>query len=127
MSEAVTRGIRVEVSPRYLPDRSDPGRRYWLFAYTVRITNEGAVPAQLLARHWVITDAHGAEEHVRGQGVIGEQPRIEPGRWHEYTSACPMRTSMGSMHGSYEMVTDDGDRFDAEIAPFVLADPLSMN
>jgi ApaG protein len=122
-SEAVTRGIRVEVQSVFVPERSDPDDAQWFFAYRVRITNEGAEPAQLVSRHWVIMDGHGRVEEVRGPGVVGEQPMLGPGEAFEYTSACPLRTSNGTMHGTYQMVTPDGERFDAEIAPFALGEP----
>lgn len=127
MSDTTTRGVRVQVSPRYHPERSDPANRYWFFSYRVQIENVGDEPVQLLTRHWVITDASGHVEHVRGPGVVGEQPRLERGEAFEYVSACPLPTSLGSMHGTYQMLTDAGESFDAEIAPFTLADPLELN
>jgi ApaG protein len=126
-SEAVTRGIRVKVRAKYIPEHSRPDRRRWLFAYTVTIENEGDQRAQLLSRHWIITDAHGHVEEVQGPGVIGEQPVIDPGEHFEYTSACPLRTPFGSMHGTYQMVTPTGDLFDVAIAPFALNEPYSVN
>jgi len=126
-SEATTNGVKVRVEPKFVPGRSAPQRGLWFFAYRVTIENVGDEPVRLLSRHWVITDATGEERHVRGPGVIGEQPHLNPGESHRYVSACPMPTSLGAMHGTYQMVTDGGDRFDAEIAPFVLADPLSLN
>ncbi len=125
-SVASTRGVKVEVSPRYHADRSDPAAKYWFFSYTVRITNEGAEAVHLISRHWIITDATGHEEQVRGPGVVGQQPRLEPGESFEYTSACPLPTSLGSMHGTYAMRQVNGTLFDAEIAPFTLADPDSL-
>ena len=125
-SMAVTQGVKVEVAPRYHPERSSPGTGYWFFSYTVRITNEGSRPVQLMTRHWIITDASGHEEHVRGPGVIGEQPLLTPGQSFEYTSFCPLPTSMGTMHGSYQMQVPEG-LFDAVIAPFSLIDPLECN
>jgi ApaG protein len=127
MSSAVTDGIRVEVTSDYRPDRSEPGRHRWLFAYTVTITNEGSSPAQLLTRHWVIVDGTGHREEVRGDGVVGHQPRLEPGQSFEYTSFCVLQTSHGSMRGSYQMVRDDGRPFDAAIAPFPLVVPGLVN
>ncbi|MCB9758772.1 MAG: Co2+/Mg2+ efflux protein ApaG [Alphaproteobacteria bacterium] len=127
MSDSTTRGVRVQVSSRYLPEHSDPSARMWMFAYRVTLTNVGKVPVQLRSRHWVITDATGHEEHVRGPGVVGEQPRLQPGETFSYSSGCPLRTSMGTMHGTYQMLTDEGEGFDAVIAPFTLADPLSIN
>lgn len=127
MSEMTTNGVKVSVEPHFLPSRSEPERGMWFFAYQVTIENVGDQPVKLMARHWIITDAHGEERHVQGPGVVGEQPRLVPGEQHSYMSACPMPTSMGAMHGAYQMVTDNGHTFDALIAPFVLADPLSMN
>lgn len=126
-SEAVTRGIRVHVASQYVPERSDPANREWFFVYRVRIANESNESAQLISRHWVITDADGDIEEVRGPGVVGEQPVLGPGQSFEYTSACPLPTSFGTMHGSYQMVTRTGERFDAEIAPFTLAEPNAVH
>ena len=126
-SEALTQGIRVEVQSAFVPERSDPDDGQWFFAYRVRITNEGHAPAQLVSRHWVIIDGHGRIEEVRGPGVVGEQPLLHPGEAFEYTSACPLRTPSGSMHGTYQMVTIDGERFDAEIAPFALGEPATVH
>ena len=127
MSSALTDGIRVEVAAAYQPDRSDPGQRRWLFAYTVTISNEGAEPARLLTRHWIIVDGTGHREDVRGDGVVGHQPRLEPGQAFEYTSYCVLKTSHGSMRGSYQLVRDDGRAFDAAIAQFPLVVPGSLN
>ncbi len=127
MSEAVTRGVRVRVAPTYLRERSRPEQGLWLFAYTVEIRNEGAEAVQLVARRWVITDAHGEVEEVEGPGVVGEQPWLPPGESFVYTSGCPLRTSLGAMEGHYLMVTDTGDRFEARIAPFTLADPDDLH
>lgn len=127
MSEATTRGVRVNVEPTFVPERSDPRENTWFFAYTVTIVNEGAATVQLKSRHWVITDATGHVEHVRGPGVVGQQPVLAPGQKFEYTSACPLGTSLGSMHGTYQMVDAAGAEFEAEIAPFVLADPDTLN
>jgi ApaG protein len=120
-SEAVTRGVRVKVNCQYSAERSDPSRREYFFLYTVRITNEGEEPVQLLNRHWVITNAHGKVEEVRGPGVVGQQPRLGRGESFEYTSGCPLDTTFGSMRGSYELVAlEEHARFDVEIAPFAL-------
>ncbi len=127
MSEAVTRGVRVIVESRYIPERSSPDHNYYFFAYHVTIRNEGAVPVRLISRHWIITDGTGRIQEVRGPGVVGEQPRLEPGDSFEYTSFCPLPTEVGSMHGSYQMVTDSGEPFEARIAPFTLARPGVMN
>ncbi len=126
-STAVTRSVRVEVTSRFVPERSDPDSSEWFFAYTVRITNDGSETVQLVSRHWVITDAEGRQQEVRGPGVVGEQPTLRPGETFEYTSACPLSTSVGSMHGTYQMVTSGGDRFDAAIAAFTLSEPYAMN
>ena len=120
-SQAITRGIRVEVQSRCLPERSDPETGYHFFVYAVRITNLGEKAAQLISRHWVITDADGNTQEVQGEGVVGEQPHLEPGESFEYTSACPLETPVGAMHGTYQMVDADGDAFDAEVAAFTLA------
>jgi ApaG protein len=126
-SDASTRGIRVQVRSSYVPERSDPGQGRWFFAYDVRIVNEGAARAQLLSRHWIITDGEGKVQEVRGPGVVGEQPMLEPGESFEYTSACPLETAYGTMHGSYQIQTSAGERFDAEIAPFLLGEPKGVH
>jgi len=126
-SEATTRGVRVHVTAEYSPERSRPAEQEWFFLYTVRITNEGAETVQLLSRHWVITDANGEVSEVRGDGVVGEQPVLEPGEGFEYTSGCPLATSFGTMHGTYRMATPGGDAFDAEIAPFTLSEPYTVH
>jgi len=127
LSEAVTRGVRVTVSPRYAPEHSSPSGSRWVFLYTVRIANEGAEPVQLLSRHWIITDGTGRVEEVRGPGVVGEQPVIQPGQAYEYTSGCPLPTPFGSMAGTYQMVTGGGETFDAEIALFALREPGAIH
>jgi len=125
MSDTTTRGIRIEVESEYLADRSDRGTFY--FAYHVTITNDGDETVQLVSREWIITDEDGNVERVQGPGVIGEFPILEPGDSFEYTSFCPLPTSMGTMHGSYSMRTEDGEEFDAAIAPFTLAVPGVVN
>ena len=127
MSMATTRGIQVEVNSDYLAERSEPGESYFFFKYDVRIANVGDETAQLIAREWIITDSDGNEQVVRGEGVVGEQPLLAPGQFFEYTSFCPLRTSVGTMHGSYLMRTPGGDNFLAEIAPFTLAVPGVLN
>jgi ApaG protein len=127
MSEAVTRGVRVQVAARYSPERSDPPHNLWFFLYTIRIRNEGGEAVQLKNRHWVITDATGKVEEVKGPGVVGEQPVLEPGESFEYTSGCPLRTPYGTMHGSYDMRTARGEQFDAEIAEFTLREPGAIH
>ena len=127
MSEAVTRGIRVKVESEFVPERSDPPEGEFFFAYHVTIENQGVEPVRLLSRHWVITDGMGKEQEVRGPGVVGKQPRLAPGEAFQYSSACPLSTQIGSMYGSYRMVTDAGETFEAEIAPFTLAIPGALN
>jgi ApaG protein len=127
VSSAVTQGVRVEVKSEFRPDRSTPSARRYLFTYMVRISNQGPAPAQLVWRHWIITDANGEHEEVRGEGVVGQKPRIAPGESFDYTSFCVLKTPFGSMRGSYRMVRDDGSEFEAEIAPFTLAQPGALN
>lgn len=127
MSSAVTDGIRVTVRSAYRADRSEPTRGRWLFTYTVRIANEGESSAQLVSRHWVITDANGTREEVVGDGVVGQQPRLAPGEQFEYTSFCILRTPHGSMRGSYRMARSDGTSFEALVAPFALVVPGAVN
>ncbi len=126
-SEAVTRGVRVQVRAEYVPERSRPQEGMWFFAYHICITNEGNETVQLLHRHWIITNAHGEVEEVRGPGVVGVQPLLGPGESFEYTSFCPLNTPFGSMRGTYEMVTDSGETFEAVIAPFALVEPHSLH
>lgn len=126
-SEAITRGIRIRVQSAYVPERSSPDEQQWLFAYSVQISNEGSETAQLVSRHWIITDANGRVEEVKGPGVVGKQPLLHPGESFEYTSACPLPTPFGTMHGTYHMVTPDGGSFDAEVAAFTLAEPHALH
>lgn len=126
-SEAVTRGVRVHVESEYAPERSDPARKEWFFLYTVRITNEGAEVVQLLTRHWIITDGTGHVEEVRGPGVVGKQPVLKPGESFEYTSGCPLSTPFGVMEGTYQMISQAGEQFDAKIAPFTLSEPYTVH
>jgi ApaG protein len=126
-SEAVTRGVRVDVESTYHEERSNPAAEEWFFSYRIRIANEGGETVRLLTRHWVITDSTGRVQEVRGPGVVGQQPRLAPGESFEYTSFCPLKTSFGTMQGSYQMITDSGETFDAEIAPFALGQPFSIN
>jgi ApaG protein len=127
MSTALTRGILVTVRCEYIPERSSAHARQYAFAYTVNIANQGPVTAELKSRHWIITDSFGAVQEVRGEGVVGAQPVLRPGEEFEYTSWCVIATPTGTMRGSYQMVTRDGDRFDAEIAPFSLTPPQLLN
>jgi ApaG protein len=124
-SEATTQGIRVQVESRFSPKDSRPEQ--WFFLYTVRISNQGSETVQLTSRHWIIRDANDQIEEVKGPGVVGDQPVLEPGDSYEYTSGCPLPTPFGSMQGSYQMVTAGGEQFDAEIAEFVLREPGSIH
>ena len=126
-SETTTRGIRVRVRAEYAPDHSDPSHQLWRFVYTVTIANESTEPVQLISRHWVITDAADHVEEVKGLGVIGQQPALRPDESFEYTSICPLGTPSGSMHGTYQMVSAKGERFNAAIAPFGLAAPYTVH
>ena len=127
MSDTTTRGIRVQVTSTYLPERSSPRDCQYLFAYHIRVSNVGSETAQLVSREWIITSADGEVERVKGPGVVGEQPVLTPGSSFEYTSYCPLKTSVGSMQGSYQMMTADGERFEAQIAPFTLAAPHALH
>jgi ApaG protein len=115
--------IRVSAQPRFITEQSEPARDRYVFAYTITIENAGSVAAQLVSRHWIITDAMGKVEEVRGEGVVGEQPLLLPGERFRYTSGAVLETPVGTMQGSYQMVAEDGVRFDAPIAPFRLAMP----
>jgi ApaG protein len=115
--------IEVEVETSYLDEQSEPAEHRFVFAYTVTLRNAGKVPARLLTRHWIITDANGHVQEVRGDGVVGEQPHLQPGQGFRYSSGTVLETPVGSMHGSYRMVGDDGEQFDAPIAAFRLAKP----
>lgn len=126
-SEAVTNNVRVEVESQYAAERSQPFQNQWFFHYTVRITNEGDEKVQLLSRHWIITDATGRTEEIKGPGVVGEQPELAPGESFQYTSGCPLRTSSGEMRGTYQMVSEGGGYFDVEIAPFALQEPYTVH
>ncbi len=123
MNEPTRHRIRVDVNTNYVDDQSKPDENKYAFAYTITIRNEGQVAARLMARHWVITDANGKVQEVRGDGVIGETPYLLPGQGFRYQSAAILETPVGAMQGSYRMVTDDGSQFDAPIAPFRLAMP----
>lgn len=117
----------VLVEPRYLQEQSDPAAHRYLFAYTVTVRNTGEVTAQLVSRHWIITNAEGNVEEVRGPGVVGEQPVLRPGEAFQYTSGCPLGTPVGSMHGSYQCIAEDGTTFEAPIAEFVLSMPRTLH
>jgi ApaG protein len=123
MSVALTNGVRIIVRSKYLPEQSMPAQGRYVFAYTVRISNEGRETVQLRTRHWIITDGTGRVQEVRGEGVVGEQPTLRPNQSFEYTSGSILKTPWGTMHGSYQMYREDGSMFDAEIAPFLLSTP----
>ena len=119
----MTPQIHISVETSYLPEQSDPDSERYVFSYTITIRNDGEEAAKLLRRHWIITDANGKVQEVRGDGVVGEQPHLPPGRGFRYSSGAILETPVGTMEGSYQMVTDDGRNFDAPIAPFRLAMP----
>ncbi len=123
MYRAVTRQIEVTVEPNYLPDRSSADKNQFFWSYTIVIRNRGPETVQLRTRHWVITDASGRSQDVRGEGVVGEQPVLGPGEHFEYTSGVPLPTPSGFMTGSYEMVTETGEKFDIEVPTFSLDSP----
>jgi ApaG protein len=115
--------IRVDVETSFLAEQSSPGENRYVFSYTITIRNEGTVPARLVTRHWIITDSNGKVQEVRGEGVVGEQPHLKPGQGFRYSSGAVLETPVGAMQGSYQMVADDGEQFDAPIAAFRLAMP----
>jgi ApaG protein len=127
VSSAVTEGIEVSVRSEFRPDRSSPGEGRFLYTYTVRISNGGTGSARLLGRHWIITNARGERDEVTGDGVVGQQPHLQPGQSFEYTSFCVLATPLGQMRGTYTMMREDGTTFLAEIAPFSLAVPAALN
>jgi len=120
---ATTRGVTVRVAVSYLPEQSHPAAARWFWAYHIRIENEGEQAVQLIARHWVIRDGNGSVHHVDGEGVVGDQPMIEPGGSYDYVSGCPLNTRSGSMEGHYDMVAEDGSGFAAIIPHFELVGP----
>ena len=119
--------ILVEAMPYFIAEQSAPEQGRYVFAYTITITNEGTVPAQLLNRHWLITDSNGKIQEVRGAGVIGEQPYLKPGEMFRYTSGAILETPVGTMQGQYEMRSDEGDSFDAQIPQFTLSIPRTLH
>jgi ApaG protein len=125
MYQATTRDISVTVEPQYLADRSEPAKRQYFWAYTVEIANLGTTAVQLKRRHWIITDGRGQRQEVKGPGVVGEEPIIEPGTSFRYTSGCPLDTPDGFMVGSYDMISDDGGVFTVAIPAFSLDSPES--
>lgn len=122
-----TKKINVEILPSYIADQSEPHNDHYVFSYTVTIRNEGDKPARLLTRHWIITDGDGHVQEVKGEGVIGEQPHLEPGENFQYTSGTFMNTPVGTMRGSYQMITDTGETFEADIPHFTLAVPNTLH
>lgn len=121
-----TNKISVAVETSFVDEQSDPNERRYVFSYTITIRNEGEVPARLLTRHWIITHGNGKVQEVRGDGVVGEQPHLKPGQGFRYSSGAVLETPVGAMQGSYEMIDDDGQRFDVPIRPFRLAMPGSV-
>lgn len=119
--------LTVTVKTQYLEEQSDPSRSHYVFAYAITIVNSGTVPAQLISRHWVITDANNHVEEVRGLGVVGHQPFLQPGEQFEYTSGTAMKTPQGTMHGEYFCVAEDGEQFDVRIPEFVLSLPRTLH
>lgn len=127
MNDTADHAIDIDVATRFLDDQSAPDAGRFVFAYTIHIRNRGSQPARLLGRHWVITDANGKVEEVVGEGVVGEQPLLPPGGEFEYTSGAVLETDLGTMHGSYDMLADDGTRFAAPIPKFTLAVPRTLH
>lgn len=119
--------LTVSVTPRFVPEESKPGQQLYLFAYTVRITNSGEFPAQIISRHWIITDDNQQVREVSGLGVVGQQPLLAPGETFEYTSGCPLPTPMGTMKGTYHCVGENGIPFDVPIAEFLLSMPRTLH
>jgi ApaG protein len=127
MNEVDLNNIRVDVETRYIEDQSNPEQNYYVFAYTITIQNKGKQSAQLLTRHWVITDSNQKIQEVRGDGVVGEQPLLKPGEQFVYTSGTRLETEIGTMKGSYQMLADDGSQFDATVDEFVLSTPRVLH
>jgi ApaG protein len=127
MTETKRYEIQVVARPAFLADQSDPAKKQFVFAYTITITNTGNVTAQLISRHWLITDAEHRVQEVKGLGVVGQQPVLKPGESFEYTSGASLPTAVGTMRGSYQMVAEDGHTFDADIPPFTLSVPRTLH
>jgi ApaG protein len=127
MGEAKKYEIRIEVTSQYLPEQSHPEEGRFVFVYTIAISNVGTVPAQLISRHWIITDAEEQVQEVRGLGVVGHQPLLNPGEKFEYSSGCALATPVGTMKGSYQMVAEDGTQFEAPVAEFMLSMPRTLH
>ncbi len=125
-SDTVTHGVRIQVMAQYSPEQSQPLQNQWFFLYTVQISNESVETVQLISRHWIITDGNHHVKEVRGLGVVGKQPVLDPGESFQYTSGCPLSTPFGSMRGTYQMLKSDGERFDVEIGPFALTEPYTV-
>ncbi|MCH2103268.1 MAG: Co2+/Mg2+ efflux protein ApaG [Planctomycetes bacterium] len=124
-SDALTRGVRVRAAACYMEDESDPAMRQFLYGYRIRFDNDGEETVQLISRHWIIVDAHGRREEVRGEGVVGEQPVLAAGGSYEYTSGCPLRTEWGTMEGAYLFRTEGGEDFEVAVGRFFLAPNVS--
>jgi ApaG protein len=127
MGAAKKYDVSVAAKVLYVADQSDPSRDQYVFAYTITIANNGTVPAQLVSRHWIITDSDQHVQEVKGLGVVGQQPMLKPGESFEYTSGASIPTPVGTMRGTYQMVAEDGQAFDAEIAPFTLSVPRILH
>ena len=127
MAEQQDYNLNIEVETSYIEEQSDPDNDRFVFAYTITIRNTGEAAAKLMTRHWIITDANNFTQEVKGDGVVGEQPHLSPGEGFQYTSGTVLDTPIGSMRGSYQMVTDDGIQFDAEIPTFTLSKPNALN
>lgn len=127
MNNPKDQSIKVVVETNYVPSQSSPAENRYVFAYTITIHNEGRLSAKLLTRHWIITDGNGKVQEVRGEGVVGEQPELAPGESYEYTSGTMIETAVGTMGGSYQMIDERGDLFDARIPEFVLSAPRTLH
>ena len=127
MTDTNEYNANISVRTNYIAEQSDPENQRFVFSYTITILNDGSVPARLMSRHWIITDANGEVEEVQGDGVVGEQPYLKPGEYFEYTSGTIIKTPVGSMQGSYLMHADDGNEFKAPISPFTLSQPNQIN
>lgn len=123
----MSQNINIDIDTLYIESESSPEDSQYVFAYTITITNSGTEAAKLMTRHWIITDANGHIEEVRGDGVVGEQPYLKPGEGFQYTSGAVLKTPVGTMSGSYQMLTDDGSNFDAEIPEFILSSPRTLH
>lgn len=126
-NRTTTEGIEISVVPAFNEEGSNAAQNTFVYTYTIRITNRGSVPVQLISRHWIITDGFNRDEHVRGPGVVGQQPTLRPGESFEYSSYCPLPTPSGSMRGEFQMKREDGSVFDAVIGEFLLVNPALVN